>query len=190
MRQDSWEEFAFPRAAGKAFQKNGLAIVLATVLGFALLFWAARSLAAAGGEGFYAVLSHNAMVAIFLPAFLFPLFSIAIGLRRYWQTVGGAPVRPASCTRLVPSCTPGRYVREVSVSVRPTWAGDPGRPSSGTCRVPSCIPDSSSPVPRFASAPPAPCRLPPSLPLIRTLASGRPPLRAGPSRESGGNCSA
>ncbi len=33
------------------------------------------------------------MVAIFLPAFLFPLISIAIGLRRYWQTVGGAPVR-------------------------------------------------------------------------------------------------
>lgn len=93
VRQDSWEEFAFPRAAGKAFHKNGLAIVLATVLGFALLFWAARALAAAGGEGFYAVLSHNAMVAIFLPAFLFPLISIAIGLRRYWQTVGGTRVR-------------------------------------------------------------------------------------------------
>lgn len=93
VRQDSWEEFAFPRAAGKAFQKNGLAIAVATVVCFALLFWAARALASAGGDGFYAVLSHNAMVAIFLPAFLFPLLSIAIGLRRYWQTVGGAPVR-------------------------------------------------------------------------------------------------
>ncbi len=93
VRQDSWEEFAFPRAAGKAFQKNGLAIVGATVLGFALLFWAARALAAAGGDGFYAVLSHNAMLAIFLPAFLFPLLSIAIGLRRYWRTVGGTTLR-------------------------------------------------------------------------------------------------
>ncbi|WP_323768203.1 tricarballylate utilization 4Fe-4S protein TcuB [Marinovum sp.] len=93
VRQDSWEDFAFPRAAGKAFQKNGLAIAIATVLGSALLFWAARALASVGGEGFYAVLSHNAMVAIFLPAFLFPLFSIAIGLRRYWRTVDGAPVR-------------------------------------------------------------------------------------------------
>ena len=124
MRQDSWEEFAFPRAAGKAFQKNGLAIVLATVLGFALLFWAARALAAAGGEGFYAVLSHNAMVAIFLPAFLFPLFSIAIGLRRYWQTVGGAPVRlshlraspmPAAM-RIRQSC-----MAFCCVSLRPAW---------------------------------------------------------------------
>lgn len=93
VRQDSWEEFAVPRAAARAFQKNGVAIAAATVLGFALLFWAARALASAGGAGFYAVLSHNAMVAIFLPAFLFPLLSIGIGLRRYWRAVGGAPVR-------------------------------------------------------------------------------------------------
>lgn len=93
VRQDSWEEFAFPRAAGKAFQKNGIAIAIATALGFALLFWAARTLASAGGEGFYAVLSHNAMVAIFLPAFLFPLLSIAISLRRYWRAVDGEPLR-------------------------------------------------------------------------------------------------
>ena len=64
-------------------------IAVATVLGFAVLFLAMRTLGSAGGDGFYAVLSHNAMVAIFLPAFLFPLFSIAIGLRRYWQGTDG-----------------------------------------------------------------------------------------------------
>ncbi|NIZ14464.1 tricarballylate utilization 4Fe-4S protein TcuB [Phaeobacter sp. HF9A] len=95
VRQDSWEELAFPRAAGKAFQKNGVLIAVATVIGFALLFWAMRALASAGGEGFYAVLSHNAMVAIFLPAFLFPLVSIAVSLRRYWHHVDAAPFRPA-----------------------------------------------------------------------------------------------
>ncbi|SLN20448.1 hypothetical protein PSM7751_00685 [Pseudooceanicola marinus] len=94
IRQDSWEELAFPRAAGKAFQKNGALIALVTVLGFALLFWAARALASVGGEGFYAVLSHNAMVAIFLPAFLFPLVSIGVSLRRYWRHVGAGPLRP------------------------------------------------------------------------------------------------
>ena len=87
VRQDSWEEFAFPQSAARAFQKNGVMIALATVVGFALLFWAARALASAGGEGFYAVLSHNAMVAIFLPAFLFPLASIAVSLRRYWRAI-------------------------------------------------------------------------------------------------------
>ncbi|MBV7407421.1 tricarballylate utilization 4Fe-4S protein TcuB [Maritimibacter sp. DP1N21-5] len=95
VRQDSWESFAFPRAAGTAFQKHGLRIAVATVIGFALLFWVIRALPTAGGDGFYAALSHNAMVAIFLPAFLFPLASIAISLRRYWRHIGAGPFRPA-----------------------------------------------------------------------------------------------
>ncbi|PRY86111.1 tricarballylate utilization 4Fe-4S protein TcuB [Donghicola tyrosinivorans] len=93
VRQSSWEELAFPQAAGRAFQKNGMLIAVATVIGFALLFAALRALPAAGGEGFYAALPHNAMVAIFLPAFLFPLVSIGISLRRYWRQVGGRPVK-------------------------------------------------------------------------------------------------
>ncbi|WGW04137.1 tricarballylate utilization 4Fe-4S protein TcuB [Tropicibacter oceani] len=95
VRQDSWEDFAFPRAGARAFQKSGVMIALATVLGFALMFWAARTLGSVGGEGFYAVLSHNAMVAIFLPAFVFPMLSIAISLRRYWRAVGAGPLRLA-----------------------------------------------------------------------------------------------
>ncbi len=89
VRQDSWERFAWPGPLAQIFQKNGVMIAVATVLGFAVLFLAMRTLGSAGGDGFYAVLSHNAMVAIFLPAFLFPLFSIAIGLRRYWQGTDG-----------------------------------------------------------------------------------------------------
>ncbi|WP_424985121.1 tricarballylate utilization 4Fe-4S protein TcuB [Microbulbifer sp. S227A] len=92
LRQDSWEEFAYPQAAARAFQKSGGLIAIATVVGFALLFWAVRALAASGGEGFYAVLSHGAMVAIFLPAFLFPLASISVSLRRYWRATGGTRV--------------------------------------------------------------------------------------------------
>ena len=95
VRQDSWQDFAFPSAMGKAFHKSGVAIALATVLGFALIFLAIRALSAyaEGGDGFYAVISHNALVAIFLPAFLFPLASLIISLRRYWQSVGGGSLR-------------------------------------------------------------------------------------------------
>lgn len=92
VRQESWEEFAFPQAPAKAFQRSGGLIALATVIGFALLFWAARAIGSAGGEGFYAVLSHSAMVAIFMPAFLFPLASIAISLHRYWRSVNGTTI--------------------------------------------------------------------------------------------------
>ena len=96
VRQASWEDHAWPRPAARLFQKNGVAIAAATVIGFALLFAAISALRPAGGEGFYAVMSHSAMVAIFLPAFLFPLASLAVSLRRYWQTVGGGNVTPAA----------------------------------------------------------------------------------------------
>ena len=93
VRQDSWEELAFPQSAAKLFQKNGALIALACVIGFALMFAAIKTMASFGGEGFYSVLSHSAMVAIFLPSFLFPLVSIAISLRRYWRAVDGQRVK-------------------------------------------------------------------------------------------------
>lgn len=89
VRQESWEEFAYPSAFARAFQRSGVAIMAAAILGFALLIFVARWLGEnSGGEGFYAVLSHNAMVAIFLPAFLLPIAAITLSLRRYWRTVG------------------------------------------------------------------------------------------------------
>ncbi|MCT8160683.1 tricarballylate utilization 4Fe-4S protein TcuB [Pseudoruegeria sp. SHC-113] len=98
VRRDSWESFAWPAPAARAFQSHGLAIAAATVLGFALLFAAIKALGNAGGEGFYAALSHNAMVAIFAPAFLFPLASIAFSLRAYWRHVGGKRLRLSHVT--------------------------------------------------------------------------------------------
>ena len=92
LRQDSWEEFAYPKIAARQFQKNGLLIALAAIIGFALLFAAAWWLGSASGAGFYAILSHNLMVVIFAPAFLFPLASIAISLRRYWSATDGERV--------------------------------------------------------------------------------------------------
>jgi citrate/tricarballylate utilization protein len=82
VRQESWEEFAYPQAVARQFHRNGMLIVLATVVGFALLFALARFVGQSAGEGFYAALSHNMMVAIFVPAFLFPLVSIGVSLRR------------------------------------------------------------------------------------------------------------
>ncbi|MEQ8901531.1 MAG: tricarballylate utilization 4Fe-4S protein TcuB [Roseovarius sp.] len=92
LRQESWEEAAFPAALGRAFHRSGTMLALALIVGISLLFLTARNLPG-GGEGFYAVLSHNAMVAIFLPAFILPLLALGISLRRYWKRIGGAPIR-------------------------------------------------------------------------------------------------
>lgn len=93
VRQESWEEFAFPSIVARQFQKNGMAIAVAATLSFALIFALAKWLGQGAGEGFYAVMSHNLMVAIFAPAFLLPLFSLCISLRRYWLAVDGKRVK-------------------------------------------------------------------------------------------------
>lgn len=93
VRHDSWEVYAYPSQIARQFQKNGMAIAAATITGFALLFAAAKWLGQGHGIGFYAVISHNMMVAIFAPAFLFPLFSIGISLRRYWTATEGQKIK-------------------------------------------------------------------------------------------------
>jgi len=93
VRSESWERYAWPAAHAVLFHRSGVALAGALVLGIAVLFWLVSALRPASGEGFYAVLSHGAMVAIFAPAFLLPLAAIWIGLRAYWAEVGGAPLR-------------------------------------------------------------------------------------------------
>ncbi len=90
-RTDSWERFAWPGGLARIFQARGEALAAALVVGTALMFAAIAALPG-DGAGFYAWISHGAMVAIFLPAFLLPLFAIGIGLRRYWSEVGGVRV--------------------------------------------------------------------------------------------------
>ncbi|MGH1414941.1 MAG: tricarballylate utilization 4Fe-4S protein TcuB [Pelagimonas sp.] len=102
VRRDSWEHFAWPYPVARRFHSHGGAIAAALAVGLALLFWLVQGMEVQGmegsGDGFYAALSHNAMVAIFLPAFVLPLVSLFIGLRRYWTHVGGGRLTLADVT--------------------------------------------------------------------------------------------
>lgn len=89
VRHESWKEFAWPRGLASLFDRAGVAMVACFVPTFALLFWAASAFPPESGEGFYAVMSHGLMVAIFAPAFLLPLLAIGMSLYRYWHLVGG-----------------------------------------------------------------------------------------------------
>lgn len=88
VRQESWEQYAWPGFFIKHWQRNGVLIALAMILGFALLLGLILTLDKEG-TCFYAALSHEAMIAIFIPAFMLPLLNIFISLRRYWNDVGG-----------------------------------------------------------------------------------------------------
>lgn len=92
VRQDSWKVNAWPAGFAQLFDRSGLVIAAGLVLAFTVLFWMARALQPAAGEGFYAVMSHGLMVAVFLPAFLLPLVAIGVSLHRYWRSVGGGTI--------------------------------------------------------------------------------------------------
>ena len=92
VRQESWERHAWPRPLARLFHERGVAVAAALVAGFALLFGMLQALRPETGHGFYAYLTHGAMVALFLPAFLLPLAALAISLRAYWREIGGKPL--------------------------------------------------------------------------------------------------
>lgn len=91
-RQDSWDRFAWPGVFAGMFQRRAGAMIGVLAASLALLFWMAHALRPDSGEGFYAYLSHGMMVALFTPAFLFPLAALGVGVRRYWREVGGKAV--------------------------------------------------------------------------------------------------
>ena len=46
VRRESWHEYSFPSGFGAVFQKSGLAICIAVIVAFAVLFWLAKQFAA------------------------------------------------------------------------------------------------------------------------------------------------
>ncbi len=111
VRVESWERFALGQPIARLFQKSGVALAAALVVGIAILFWALAAFTPESGEGFYAYLSHAAMVAIFAPAFLFPLAAIGVGLNRYWRAVGGTRITLA---HLKPAFTDAANMKNLS----------------------------------------------------------------------------
>jgi citrate/tricarballylate utilization protein len=95
LRKASWQQHAWPGFLARLYSKNATVICVLLVLAIAILFALVSHTAANSAPGFYQYLSHSAMVALFLPAFVLPCISVGISIRRYWRHVGGEPVRIA-----------------------------------------------------------------------------------------------
>ena len=114
VRQESWQEHAVPAIAARAFHKSGAMMSLAMIVALAFILWvfqtatpdvvqgqlvnATSAVNSAQVSSFYGVLPHNAMIAVFIPAFFFPIISIAISMRRYWKGIGGERLKLAHIT--------------------------------------------------------------------------------------------
>ncbi len=95
VRRETYSEYAWPPAMGKLYRRNGLTLAVALTAALALFLFVAAatngSLWSAKEGSFYAIFPHNLMVALFTPVFLFAVFALAIGVRRFWRDQRPAP---------------------------------------------------------------------------------------------------
>src|SRR4051794_21445027 len=95
-RAESYAAYAWPPAFSGLFARNGLAISLISALCVALFIFGFAAfndrqvlLGVHTGPGaFYALMPHNAMVALFGAAFLYAMLALAMGTRAFWRDIG------------------------------------------------------------------------------------------------------
>ena len=89
VRLSTYTEFAWPPKLGQLYARQGLTLALALTAGLALMLALAVALhGTLWGTvpgGFYGVLPHNAMVAVFAPVFLFAVLALGVGVGRFWR---------------------------------------------------------------------------------------------------------
>ncbi|WP_175776153.1 tricarballylate utilization 4Fe-4S protein TcuB [Burkholderia anthina] len=87
VRLTTYTDYAWPAALGTLYKRNGLALSLALVLGFALFMMltiaANGTLWGAVNGSFYSIFPHNLLVGIFAPVFLFAALALGIAVRRF-----------------------------------------------------------------------------------------------------------
>jgi citrate/tricarballylate utilization protein len=92
VRVRTYAHFAWPAPLGRLYERNGLAVALATAGGLALLLVLVLALTgsllhAPLAGNFYAVLPHGLMAGLFGAAFAFSVVALAIGTARFWREI-------------------------------------------------------------------------------------------------------
>jgi citrate/tricarballylate utilization protein len=102
VRNESYAQYAWPRALAPLFARNGLAIALVAATSMAIFligFMAANNAGqmfetATSPGTFYRLMPHNAMALLFGAAFLYAVLAIGFGLRAFWRDIGGTTNGP------------------------------------------------------------------------------------------------
>jgi citrate/tricarballylate utilization protein len=101
VRAETYADYAWPRALGVLYRRNGMTVALALAAGLAVFLVLALALkgslrhAPLAGD-FYQVFPHELMVALFAPVFGFAVLALSVGVRRYWRVIGGQPAAAAA----------------------------------------------------------------------------------------------
>lgn len=101
VRAQTYQQYAWPRALGSLYRRNGLALALATALGLAvflvlLLALRGRLLHEPLAGNFYAVFPHNLLVVMFGAAFGWAVLALGVGAARFWRGHSPGPIEPGA----------------------------------------------------------------------------------------------
>ncbi|MEM5296123.1 tricarballylate utilization 4Fe-4S protein TcuB [Burkholderia sp. JPY481] len=92
VRLETYTEYAWPKALGGLYKRNGvtLSVALAAGLALFLLLGTAMHGGLSGNvapANFYAIFPHNLLAAMFGAVFLFAIVALGIGVTRFWRDV-------------------------------------------------------------------------------------------------------
>jgi citrate/tricarballylate utilization protein len=92
VRGETYVEYAWPRAFGALYRRNGSTVALALAAGLALFL--ALAVSTTGplvreslAGNFYAVFPHNLMAVMFGIVFVFAMLALGMGVTRFWRDV-------------------------------------------------------------------------------------------------------
>jgi len=116
VRVETYAEYAWPRALGSLYRRNGatVAVAAALSLAFFLFLAAARNGAAWGtpgdGSSFYAIFPNNLMVALFAPVFIYAIVALGVGAARFWRNERPGPLSPAAVSEAASAVATLKYL--------------------------------------------------------------------------------
>lgn len=110
VRMDTYTEYAWPRAFGALYKRNGLTVAFALALGLALFIALGAVLggpavgrtlgrafgSATPGANFYAIFPHNVLATLFGAVFLFAMLALGVGVTRFLRDVSTGDATPGA----------------------------------------------------------------------------------------------
>ena len=97
VRVETYAEYAWPRAFGALYRRNGMTVMVALAVGQAIfLALAIGQPGPSSGElpeaSFYAIFPHQLMATVFGAEFAWVVIALAVGVRRFWRDVSEGAV--------------------------------------------------------------------------------------------------
>ncbi len=115
LRVQSYRRFAWPRALGALYARNGLVLSLALAAAVAMFLLLALALrgtlwGAAAGGNFYQVFPHALLAWLYSAAFAYVLLALGVGVARFWRELGEDPIGAAAAAEAAGASATLRYL--------------------------------------------------------------------------------